>query len=236
MKKVVGLFFMFVGMAVLAVGLKDGTKIVAASVGEDGEKLYEDIAAGDIGRVCISGNARSIVIEQSVDDYFEFYNRDLNDAHVYEVSCDENKDVLDIRIMMENAEEDNNILGSVVLEIPQKEFEIIEVTGDFKQVFLHTMNSDVFIHDINSSVNLDIEADLLDHDITLDGSEANAFRNVSVYFDKLPENVKMDLNLIDDGTIDDLDSILEKDGLELGSGKPVISINNAERISVYSEE
>lgn len=236
MKKIVGLFFMFVGMAVLAVCLKDGTKTVAASVGEEWEKLYDDIAAGDIGCVSISGNARSIVIKQSVDDYFEFYNADLNAAHTYEVSCNENGDALDIRIMMENADEDKNILGSVVIVIPQKEFEIIDVTGDFKQVFLHTMNSDVYIHDNSSSVNLDIEADHLEHNITLDGSESNTFRNVSLYFDKLPDNVKMELNLIEDGTIDDPQGLLEKNRLELGSGEPVISINNTEGISVYSEE
>lgn len=87
---------------------------------------------------------------------------------------------------------------------------------------LYTINSDVLIHDNRSSVNLDLVADQLDHNITLYGSESNEFRDVSVYLDKLPDNVKMELNLIQGGTIDDQQSILKKNRLELGSGKPVI--------------
>jgi hypothetical protein len=49
----------------------------------------------------------------------------LNTSHIYDVHCEDNGDTLDIRIMMEDAEADNNILGSVVIEIPQKEFERI---------------------------------------------------------------------------------------------------------------
>lgn len=59
----------------------------------------------------------------------------MNTSHIYDVHCEDNGDTLDIRIMMEDAEADNNILGSVVIEIPQKEFEMIETTGEFKQVF-----------------------------------------------------------------------------------------------------
>lgn len=88
---------------------------------------------------------------------------------------------------------------------------------------LYTINSDVLIHDNRSSVNLDLVADQLDHNITLYGSESNEFRDVSVYLDKLPDNVKMELNLIQGGTINDQQSILKKNRLELGSGKPVIT-------------
>lgn len=83
---------------------------------------------------------------------------------------------------------------------------------------LYTINSDVLIHDNRSSVNLDLVADQLDHNITLYGSESNEFRDVSVYLDKLPDNVKMELNLIQGGTINDQQSILKKNRLELGSG------------------
>lgn len=88
---------------------------------------------------------------------------------------------------------------------------------------LYTINSDVLIHDNRSSVNLDLVADQLDHNITLYGSESNEFIDVSVYLDKLPDNVKMELNLIQGGTINDQQSILKKNRLELGSGKPVIT-------------
>jgi hypothetical protein len=49
----------------------------------------------------------------------------------------------------------------------------------------------------------DLEADRLEHNITLEEPESNAFTGVSVYFDKAPENVKMELNLIQGGTIND---------------------------------
>lgn len=91
--------------------------------------------------------------------------------------------------------------------------------------------------DANKSyVNLDIESEHLNHNITLDGLEANAFRGVSVYLDEVPENVKMELNLIPGGTIYDSQSILQNNGLETGSGKPVISINNTKEIYFYLKE
>ena len=46
----------------------------------------------------------------------------------------------------------------------------------------------------------------------------------------------MGLNVIEGGTIHDTDDILKKKGLESGSGKPVISVNGAREISIYSEE
>lgn len=196
----------------------------------------EYTADENIRHVNISGNARSIVIKQSVNENFEFYNADLNTTHTYDVRCDENGEVLDIDIMMGNAEADNNILGSFVIDMPQKEFEKVEITGDFKSVFLNTINSDVFIHANDSSVVLDLEANYLDHNITLDGSESDAFRGVSVYLDKLPDNVRMELNVIQGGTINDPKNILKKNRMESGSGKPVISVNNTKTIEVYTKE
>lgn len=196
----------------------------------------EYIADKNIRHVNISGNARSIVIKQSVNENFEFYNADLNTTHTYEVQCDENGEVLDIDIMMENAEDDNNILGSFVIGIPQKEFENIEISGDFRSVFLNTINSDVLIYANDSSVILDLEADHLDHNISLDGSDSNQFRGVSVYLDKLPDNVSMEFNVIQGGTINDPKNIFKKNRLESGSGKPVISIDNTKIIEVYCKE
>ena len=76
----------------------------------------------------------------------------------------------------------------------------------------------------------------MDHNITLDGSESDEFRVVSIYLDELPENVKMDLNLIEGGTLNDLQNILNKNKFESGSGNPVISINHTKEINVYLEE
>lgn len=196
----------------------------------------EYTADENIRHVNISGNARSIVIKQSANENFEFYNADLNTTHTYEVRCDEKGEVLDIDIMMGNAEADNNILGSFVIDMPQKEFKKVEITGDFRSVFLNTINSDVFIHANDSSVVLDLEANYLDHNITLDGSDSDAFRGVSVYLDKLPDNVRMELNVIQGGTINDPKNILKKNRMESGSGKPVISVNNTKTIEVYTKE
>ena len=49
------------------------------------EKTCYDIASENIHYVNISGNARSIIIRQSENEYFEFYNGDLNTDHTYEV-------------------------------------------------------------------------------------------------------------------------------------------------------
>lgn len=216
--------------------VQEREKPFSTSVNDKTEKIHDDIAVGNIRNVNISGNAKSIVIKQSADKYFEFHNADLNTTHIYEVSCDENGDTLDISIMMENAEVDNNILGSVIIDIPKKEFEKIEIAGDFSQIFSYTLNSDVLIHANKSFVNLDIEADHLEHNIMLNGLESNAFRGVSVYLDKFPDNVKMELNLIQGGTINDPQYILKKNRLEIGSEKPVISINNTKEMNVYLEE
>ncbi len=200
------------------------------------ERTNYDIAAENIHHVNISGNARSVIIRQSENDYFEFYNGDLNTGHTYEVRCEENGDTVDINILMENAEDDNDVLGSPVIAIPQKEFEKIEVTGDFSHISLYTINADVLVHANKSFVYLDLEADHLEHNITLDGSEADAFRGVSVYLDKLSNNVRMELNVIQGGTINDPQSMLKENILESDSGKPVISINNTKEINLYRKE
>ena len=156
-------------------------------------------------------------------------------AQTYTVRCDRDGETLSIELMMENPENDNDVLGSPIIEIPQKEFEKVEIGGDFGQVSLDTINSDVWVHANDSLVNLDLEAERLNHDITLDGSESDIFKRVSVYFDRFPDNITMDLNLTQDGTINDPQDILEENGLEAGSGKPVISVNFAQEISIYSK-
>lgn len=162
------------------------------------------IAAENIHHVNISGNARSIIIKQSENEYFEFYNGDLNTDHTYEVRCEEKGDTVDINILMENAEDDNDVLGSLIIDIPQKEFEKIEVTGDFSQISLYTINSDVLIHANESFVYLDLEADHIEHNIPQSA--------ISAPFE-----------------------LLTGDKLELGSGKPVISINNTGKLDFYVE-
>lgn len=197
------------------------------------EKTDDDIAADNIRHVNISGNAKSIILKQSTGNYFEFHNEDLDTTHTYEVYCDENGESLDINIMMEEAEANNNILGSFVIDIPEKEFDIIEAEGDFKQIYLYTMNSDVLIHANGSTINLDLEADDMDHNITLEGSESKEFISASVYFDKLPDNVKMELNTNQGGRINAPQNIFKDNGYEAGTGKPVISINNTKEINTY---
>lgn len=227
MKKIVVLFIMLISMVVL----KDYV-LVKGEI----EKLHDDIAADNIQYVNISGNARSILIRQSENEYFEIHNGDLDTEHTYEVQCNENSDTLDINIMMDSAEYNNDILGSVIIDIPQKEFEKIEVTGDFSHVSLYTIDSDVLIHANDTFVYLDIEADNLEHNITLGGSESNTFRGVSVYLDKFPDDVRMELNLIRGGKINDPQNILKENSLESGSGQPVISINNTKEIDFYRKE
>lgn len=199
------------------------------------EKVYYDIAAENIHHVNISGNARSIIIRQSENEYFEFYNGDLNTDHTYEVRCEENSDTVDINILMENAKDDNDVLGSPIIGIPQKEFGKIEVTGDFSQISLYTINSDVLNHANRSLVYLNLEADHIEHNITLEGSESNTFRGFSVYMDKFPENVKIEFPNIPQSAINAPFGLLTGDKLELGSGKPIISINNADKLDFYVE-
>lgn len=242
MKRIAALSIMLICMTGLTACAKDNANTLNTSAQDimeeahSTEKIHDDIAAENIHYVNVSGNARSIVIRQSENKYFEFYNGDLDADHTYKVHCDENGDTIDINIMMENAEEDNSILGSVIIDIPQKEFEKIEVTGDFSQIYLYTINSDVLIHANDAFVNLDLEAEQLEHNITLGGSESNVFRGVSVYLDRFPDDVRMELNLIQGGTINDPENILKENGLEAGSGKPVISINNTKEINVYRIE
>lgn len=200
------------------------------------EKINYDIASDNIGNVNISGNTRSVIIRQGEMEHFEFYNGDLNTGHTYEVRCEENGDTVDIHILMENGEDDNDVLGSPVIAIPQKEFEKIEVTGDFSQISLYTIDADVLVHANKSYVYLDLEADHIKHNITLEGSEANAFRGVSVYLDQFPDNVRMELNVLQGGAINDPQSILKGNISESDSGKPVIRINHTKEINVYHKD
>lgn len=235
MKRAIFLFVMFMTMTGLSACAADDLNASDPSAPDGPEKMYEDIAAEDFKQVHISGSASSVVIRRSESENFEFYNGDLNPAHTYTVRCDRDGETLSIELMMENPENDNDVLGSPIIEIPQKEFEKVEIGGDFGQVSLDTINSDVWVHANDSLVNLDLEAERLNHDITLDGSESDIFKRVSVYFDRFPDNITMDLNLTQDGTINDPQDILEENGLEAGSGKPVISVNFAQEISIYSK-
>ncbi len=235
MKRAIFLFVMLMTMTGLSACAADDLNASDPSAPDGPEKMYEDIAAEDFKQVHISGSASSVVIRRSESENFEFYNGDLNPAHTYTVRCDRDGETLSIELMMENPENDNDVLGSPIIEIPQKEFEKVEIGGDFGQVSLDTINSDVWVHANDSLVNLDLEAERLNHDITLDGSESDIFKRVSVYFDRFPDNITMDLNLTQDGTINDPQDILEENGLEAGSGKPVISVNFAQEISIYSK-
>lgn len=230
------LFAMLMSVVGLSACSTDDLNIFNSSAPDRPEKMYEDVAVENFDQVNISGNASSIVIRRSESENFEFYNGDLNPAHSYTVHCDIVGKTLNIELMMENPEKDNDVLGSPMIYIPQKEFEKVEVAGDFGQVSLYTINSDVLIHANDSLVNLNLEADHLNHDIMLDGSESEPFRGVSVYFDKFPDNVTMDLNLIQGATINDPQDILEKKGPASGSEKPVISVNYTREINIYSEE
>lgn len=236
MKRIIFLFMILINMAGLTACTKDSANFFSTSDEDKTEKIHDDIAAENIRQVHISGNAKSIVIRQSANEYFEFYNGDLDTAHTYNVSCDENGDTLDIQVLMENAKDDPNILGSVLIDIPQKEFEKIEVIGGFDQIYLYTLNSDVFIHADNSFVNLDLEADHLGHNITLDGSASNTFSGVSLYFDKFPDHMGMELNLMQGGKINDPQNILKENTLESASGIPVISISHTKEINIYRKE
>ncbi len=235
-RAIIVLFVMFMSVVGVSACAADNPNTSDPSAQDGPEKMYEDVAVGDFKQVNISGSASSIVIRRSESENFEFYNGDLNPVHTYTIRCDKDGETLNIELMMENPGNDNDILGSPMIDIPQKEFEKIEITGSFGQVSLHTVNSDVLVHANDSLVNLNLEADHLNHNITLDGSELDTFRRVSVYFDRFPDNVKMDLNLIQGGTINDPQDILKENGLESGSGKPVISVNCTQEINIYSEE
>lgn len=204
---------------------------------EKNEKIHEDIPADNIRNVNISGNARSIIIKQGVTDNFEFYNADLDESNQYEVEVtyDEDGNDLNILVTMENADASNDVLGSVVVSIPENEFEKIETAGEFNQIHLYTLNSDVFIYTNNATVVMDLLADQLNHNITLVGSESKSFSGVMVYFDTLPENVKMEFPNIPQSAINAPFELPTGDKLELGSGKPIISINNADKLDFYVE-
>lgn len=97
------------------------------------------------------------------------------------------------------------------------------------------MNSDIFLHADKSVVALHLEAAKLDHDIVLDGSETNAFKSVSVYFDTVPASIKMEVNPIQNGSIQDPQHILDNGRLVSGTEKPVIRIHAAKEINLYKE-
>ena len=237
MKRTMILLVMLIGMAGLTACTTDNSNPPDATVQDSPEKIYEDVAAENFEQVNISGNSKSIVIRRSESENFEFYNGDLNTAHTYTVRCDKKGEMLSIEILMESPDEDNDILGSPIIDIPRKEFEEIVVAGDFRVISIYALDSDVLVHADNSSVvYLDLEAEYLTHNITLDGSASDSFKDVSIYFDKFPDNISMDLGMSSDGIINDPDDILKENGLESGSGKPIISINYAEKISIYSKE
>lgn len=54
--------------------------------------------------------------------------------------------------------------------------------------------------------------------------------------DRFPDHVKMELNLMQGGAINDPEGLLEKNGLASGSGEPVISINGTKEINIYKIE
>ena len=236
MKRITVLLLILIGLAGCMADVEDGTGGFDMFAEERPEKIHDDIAPGDFKQVNISGNARSIVIRTSSSENFEFYNGDLDLDHTYTVRCDGNGEALDIEVTMEDPDGDNDILGSIMIDIPQKEFEKVEIEGDFKQISLYTIHSEVSIHANDSLVNLDLEADRLDHDITLEGSEGHAFRGVSVYFDKFPDDISLDLNLIQGGTINDPQDMLKENGLGSGSGGPVIHIDHTKEINIYCKE
>lgn len=200
---------------------------------EKRERLYANIADDGITNVIINGNARSVVIEQGINDYFEFYNADLNNKNEYEMNCNEDSGILNIDIMMKNPDADNNILGSIVIVVPAKEFKTVEAGGAFRHIYFETLNSDVLIHANDSVVVLNLEADRLVHNITLEGSASEVFRDVSIYLDKLPDNISMDLNTVQGGNISVPEDLFKENKLESGSGKPSISIQNANSITLY---
>ena len=82
---------------------------------------------------------------------------------------------------------------------------------------------------------MELTAKQLNHNITLAGSEETSFRDVMVYFDKLPENIKMEFNNVPSDAIDDSDGLLTDGQLEVGSGTPVISIDHADKVKLYMD-
>lgn len=240
-KKIV--MIMLISMVSLKACVKENDKPFHTSSGNNindinEKKIHDDLTVEHIKYVNISGNARSIVIKQSDSPYVQFYNADLNQEHTYEIHCDEYGDTLDIAVMMETTEthNTNNILGSVIITIPQKDFERIMLEGDFSSIHVSTLGSDVMILANESFVNLDLESKHLDHNITLSSTESNTFKGVSIYFDEIPDHVTLNLNLIKGGILNDPQNILEDNSLKKGSGKPVISVNDTKEINVYIKE
>lgn len=233
MKRMAILLLTLVWIAALSACAMDNNSASGVQ-GQDGpEKIHDDVAAENIRSVHVSGNARSVVLRQSADESFAFYNGDLNAGHTYEVDCDEDGGAININIMMESQDDNNDILGSVVIDIPQKEFENIEIAGDFSQIYLYTLNSDVLVHANNAFVNLDLEADLFKHSVTLDGAEPDAFKGASIYWDKFPDHVNLDLDLSQGGTINDPDDWLKENDSGIAPAEPAIHISDAKVINIY---
>ena len=231
----IGMLWMSVLCILFLTSCRDDNKAVKHASVEHEENVYEKIEAKDIRRVKISGNARSIIIKQDADTAFKFQNADLNAAHTYDVRSSRNGDTLNISVMMKNGEEDNDVLGSFLIYLPRKEFDVIETAGEFKQIHINPIHSDIFLHADKSVVALHLEAAKLDHDIVLDGSETNAFKSVSVYFDTVPASIKMEVNPILNGSIQDPQHILDNGRLVSGTEKPVIRIHAAKEINLYKE-
>ena len=99
---------MLMNMVGLSACTTDNLNTSDTSAPDRPEKMYEDVAVEDFKQVNISG--------------------DLNPAHTYTVRCDKDGETLNIELMMENPENDNDVLGSPMIDIPQREFEKIEIS------------------------------------------------------------------------------------------------------------
>ena len=211
----IGMLWMSVLCILFLTSCRDDNKAVKHASVEHEENVYEKIEAKDIRRVKISGNARSIIIKQDADTAFKFQNADLNAAHTYDVRSSRNGDTLNISVMMKNGEEDNDVLGSFLIYLPRKEFDVIETAGEFKQIHINPIHSDIFLHADKSVVALHLEAAKLDHTV--------------------PASIKMEVNPIQNGSIQDPQHILDNGRLVSGTEKPVIRIHAAKEINLYKE-
>ena len=132
----------------------------------------------------------------------------MNAAHTYDVRSSRNGDTLNISVMMKNGEEDNDVLGSFLIYLPRKEFDVIETAGEFKQIHINPIHSDIFLH---------------------------ADKSVVALHDTVPASIKMEVNPIQNGSIQDPQHILDNGRLVSGTEKPVIRIHAAKEINLYKE-
>lgn len=116
---------------VLFTACEDEKNTLNITRSENGEKVHDDIEAGNISHVNISGNARSVVIKQSENNNFEFYNADLNADHKYEVRCDQSGSLLNISLMMEMPKRIIIFLAPLSFTYPGKNLKKLRVPGNF---------------------------------------------------------------------------------------------------------